>query len=255
MKRQQPAENAPAAAPRWILVSALVPFIKQEACGLYTAGANSQVLWFIGVISSVFVDSCFWSYWSCWQHLLSPWMDWDTEHFRAMLGLMAVHVKASPYTCRGQDHRGESLLPSQVLLLGSCTLSGEMLLRCQQGAIHHAWPAPGHTGGLWQHMESELDHWWLFCFSFVGILCSCWLQPLLQIWVFKNGCCIATGGWRWCLVIDTDCEQTAYGTCVLSITSVRHPCSALITQKETVDQIFIFKAYNSWESNNISMKS
>lgn len=136
LRRQQPAENSSAATPRWTLANALVPFMAQGACGFYSAEATSQVSLFIGIIMSTFVDSCFWSYLSCWQHLLSPWMEWDTEHLRAMPGLMAVHVKACPCTCRGQESRGESVLPSQALLLGSTCSQWRDAIEMQCTTVH-----------------------------------------------------------------------------------------------------------------------
>lgn len=57
LRRQQPAENTSAAAPRWTLA--------QEPWGLHDAETASQVSWSIGIISSIFVDSCFWAYLSC----------------------------------------------------------------------------------------------------------------------------------------------------------------------------------------------
>lgn len=172
LRRQQPAENSSAAAPRWTLANALVPFMAQWACGFYSAEATSQVSWFIGIILSVFVESCFWSYLSCWQHLLSPCKDEIQSTSGPRLDWWLYTSKLVPVPA-GARRAGENQ---------SCPLRISPWLHVQsvERCYRDVWPALGHTGGSCQPVESELDHWWLV------LLFPCWHILLLPTSAFAT---------------------------------------------------------------------
>ena len=146
LRRQQPAENIPAAAPGWTLVSALVPFMAQGACGLQGAEQHrplrcldSQALFHISLCLLLLV---------IFESLTTPIIPMDGLRYRASQSHtwsddcnMSKLVPVPAVTSKARRTRGGSeSCPLRHLSLAPCAVSGEKLLRCLQGigTIYHA---------------------------------------------------------------------------------------------------------------------
>lgn len=143
------------------------------------AAPTSWVSWFTGIVLCIFVpptsghiwvaDSTYYPHeWTQIQGTSGPYLVWQLY--------MSKLIPVSTVTSKAMGTRaGSESCPLRHPSLAPCAVSGEKLFQCLQGigTIYCAWPVLSNTDGLWQHLESELDPWWL------AFLLSCWHLQLL----------------------------------------------------------------------------